>query len=290
MKIGAVIGQVLLITGLSACGGGGTGLGGYTVANTTNNSQNTATTSSGSGVTLSNISTSTSTSGGVSFLNAQGLWRGSSDTNRGVISLILDNTFYWVLYSAAGDNNSLAGVVVGNSVSTNGVATSSNGKDFNFETGDLFPLTWQGSYVAGSRLQAILTYTDIPGAIVTLNTAYDNHYNAAPNIASLSGRYTGSSTSLTNGRVDTAFTIFATGQISGSRVDGCTFSGVMSPRTSGNAYTVSLSYGTGCSERNIGSSSGSTGSAYFDPNNGQLYSVTLNSTTRDVLVFVGNKQ
>ncbi|WGZ95258.1 MAG: hypothetical protein QJT81_04530 [Candidatus Thiothrix putei] len=84
MKIGAVICQVLLITGLSACGGGSTGLGGYTVANTTNNSQNTATTSSGSGVTLSNISTSTSTSGGVSFLNAQGLWRGSSDTNRGV--------------------------------------------------------------------------------------------------------------------------------------------------------------------------------------------------------------
>lgn len=291
MKIGGVVCQVLLVTGLSACGGG-TGLGSYTTAG---NSQTSSLLGTSGGVTLSTgtgtgAGTTDDNNVGTSIVNAEGVWRGTSDTGRTLTGLILDNGFYWMLYSAAGNNGNIVGVIVGNSLSGNGTVNSNNGKDFNFETNALLPFALQGSYTPRARLQAALTYTDIPGSSVTISANHDNNYNLAPSIATLSGRYTGSSNSLINGSRDTAFSIDARGQLTGSRVDGCTFTGTVFPRPRGNAYSVSLAYGNNCLERNAGGSSGSTGSAYFDPSNRQLYSVTLNSTARDVLVFVGNRQ
>jgi hypothetical protein len=223
-------------------------------------------------------------------VNAEGLWRGSSDTSRTVTTLIANNGFYWMLYSAAGNSATTAGVIVGNTLSSSGSISSSNGKDFNFETNRLFPLTWTGSYTAKTRLQGTLTYTEIPGGIVTLNATHDNAYNVTPNIAAISGRYTGTSTSLANRNVPTAFVIYATGQLTGSRTDGCTFSGNVASRPRGNVYDVSLNYGVGCSESNSGRSSSSTGTAYVNPANNQLQSVTLNNSVNDILLFIGDKQ
>lgn len=307
MKIRTIVLSLLSVMGLSACGGGsGSTLGSTTTTGTgTNNNLmiGGVSTTTGTSSTTGSVGSSTSTIGisniGIDtnpatsangVLSVEGLWRGSSDTSRTVTTLILDNSFYWMLYSPAGNSTGIAGVVVGNSLSSNGKLTSSNGKDFNFETGSLFPLTWVGSYTAQSRLQGSLTYTDIPGGIVGLNATYDNAYNLTPSLADISGRYTGSSTSLANGSVDTAFILYATGQISGSRTDGCTFTGSISPRVRGNAYSVSLDYGVNCRERNSGRSANSKGSAYINPVNKQLFSVTLNSSIDDVLLFIGNKQ
>lgn len=306
MNIRAMALSLGVMLGVSACGGSGSTLGSAAtttstsgtnnnlitrVASTTTSTTGSSTSSSTSGVGLTNVGSSSVTSSNTSnsILNAEGLWRGSSDTNRTVTTLILDNGFYWMLYSSAGNSTTIAGVVVGNTLSSNGNITSSNGKDFNFETGALFPLTWAGSYTAQTRLQGTLTYTDIPGGIVTLNATHDNTYNATPNLAAISGTYTGASRSLANGSQNTTFIIYATGQVSGSRVDGCTFTGNVTPRPRGNAYTVSLTYGNNCDERNRGRSASSTGSAYFNPANRQLSSVTLNSSIADVLLFMGTK-
>lgn len=305
MKIHAMALSLGVMLGVSACGGSGSTLGNTstptgstgnnTITRTVDTSSTSGTTStSTSGVGLgsaSSTSTSTSNSNTTSaVLNAEGLWRGSSDTSRTVTALIADNGFYWVLYSAAGNNATTAGVIVGNTISSNGSITSSNGKDFNFETNSLFPLIWTGSYTAKTRLQGTLTYTDIPGGIVTLNTTHDSGYNITPNVATISGRYTGSSTSLANRNVPTAFVIYATGQLTGSRTDGCTFSGNVTPRLRGNIYNVSITYGVGCSESNSGRSTSSTGTAYVNPANNQLQSVTLNNSVNDVLLFIGDKQ
>ena len=297
MKIRAMALSFGVMLGISACGGGGSTLGNTStplttrVADTSSSTTGASTSSVGLGSSSAgSSSTSTSNTTTTGVLSAQGLWRGSSDTSRTVTTLIADNSFYWMLYSAAGNSAEIAGVVVGNSISSNGSLTSSNGKDFNFETNGLFPLTWTGSYTAQTRLQGTLTYTDIPGGIVTLNATHDNAYNVTPNIATISGRYTGSSTSLANRNVPTAFVIYATGQLSGSRTDGCTLSGSVTPRPRGNVYTVSLTYGAGCSESNSGRSSSSTGTAYINPANNQLQSVTLNNSVNDVLLFIGNRQ
>ncbi|MGB3917289.1 hypothetical protein J9253_13940 [Thiothrix litoralis] len=304
MKIRILVLSLLAALGVSACGGGGSGstLSGSTASNsltpyvvsttsTTNSANTSGITNAGSTATvLTGAGAGSSTATANSVLNAEGLWQGSTDNGRSVTVLLLSSGFYWMLYSPAGSNASVAGVVVGNSLSSNGKITSSNGKDFNFETSALMPLTWTGSYTAQSSLQASLTYTDIPSGIIALNTTHDGRYNLTPSLAAIRGTYSGTSTSLANGSRDTTLVIYEAGQLSGSRTDGCTFTGNVSPTVRGNAYNVSIDYGVNCSERNSGRSTNSKGSAYLNPANNRLFSVTLNSSVNDVLFFIGNKQ
>lgn len=313
MKIRILVLSLFSAFGVAACGDGGSGSTFGSSASTTtgtgaNNSliprvvstTSTSSTSAGSTTNLTNTGSSvtvvtgtgnnTTTNTANSVPSAEGLWQGSMDTNRSVTTLILNSSFYWMLYSSAGNPTSVAGVVVGNSLSSNGKITSSNGKDFNFETGALLPLTWTGSYLTQTSLQASLTYTGIPGGIVALNATHDNSYRATPSLATIRGTYSGATTSLANGSVDTTLVIYEAGQVSGSRTDGCTFTGNVAPAVRGNAYTVSIDYGLGCSERNSGRSTNSKGSAYLNPVNNRLFSVTLNNSINDVLLFMGNKQ
>ncbi|WML91991.1 hypothetical protein RCF98_06525 [Thiothrix lacustris] len=307
MKIRLLVLSLFSIFGVSACGGSGSTLGSSTSSNTTaTNDQITqvvsTATNSGNTIGLTNTldatvttgagagSNTSSASAGNAVLSAEGLWQGRADTSRVVTTLIADSSFYWMLYSSAGSSTNIAGVVVGNSLSSNGQITSNNGKDFNFETGALLPLTWTGTYTAKSSLQASLTYTDIPGGVVALNAVHDSNYNLTPSFAKISGTYSGTSVSLVNGRQDTTIIIYSAGQINGSRIDGCTFTGTISPFVRGNAYNVSIDYGVNCRERNSGRSNNSKGSAYLNPANNQLTSVSLNSSIDDVLLFIGNKR
>ncbi len=236
----------------------------------------------------SSSSTSTTSSSTTSIENAEGLWRGTTDTNRTVTSLILDNGFYWMLYSAAGNSNSVAGVIIGNSVSANGTINSSDGKDFNFETGGLFPLNVAWHLPPQSAVTRALTYTVQPRAIVNLTATHDNSYNLTPSLATISGTYSGTGTSLANGSQYTTFNVSSTGQISGSRTDGCAFSGDITPRPRGNAYSVFIAFnGSNCTDR----TATSKGSAYYNPSSKQLYSATLSSSINaDTFLFIGSKQ
>lgn len=284
MKACKVVFSLALTVSLVACGGGtGSAIGGNKTS-VSNVGGIQSFVSSGSGSSLASTGSS-STSMSDAIENAEGLWRGTTDTNRTVTSLIVDNGFYWMLYSPAGNSNNIAGVVIGNSLSADGIITSSDGKDFNFETGGLFPLTWRGTYRPKSQLQGTLTYA--PAAIVNLNATHDSNYNLTPALAVISGTYRGAATTLARGSQSATFSISTTGQLSGSRADGCTFTGDVTPRPRGNAYSVFIAFnGNNCADRTVTSK----GSAYLNPLNRQLYSVTLDSSLNaDVFLFVGSK-
>lgn len=265
---------------LSACGGGQ----GSNLDNPVQSSLNNTY------AVTSSSSSSSSNSANIYVLNAEGFWQGNAiNTSRTISSLILDSTYYWILYSSAGNPNQIGGVIVGNTLSRDGIFNSNNSNDFNFEIGASFPVSWVGSYVNRSNLQGTLTY-ETPGSIVNLTASYDNNYSQPVKLAQLQGSYSGTSATLLRGRQSTTLTIYATGQVSGSREDGCTFTGNVSPRPRGNAYGININYNGNCIESNASAHLNySNGSAYFDPNTRQLYSVTLNGTAQDVLAFVGRK-
>lgn len=296
MKRNGMILLLTLATGLVACGSGSSGnLGNSTTGNTSQSTLTPVSLSASSAGNLVGIGSSTAANASDGINTAEGIWQGITDTSRTFTSLITDNGNYWMLYSAAGNPNNLAGVVIGNSLSGNNTVTSNTGTDFNFETGSLLPLSWRGSYVAKNRLQGTLTYSNIPGGIVNLSANYNATYGLAPSLAGIAGTYGGSATNLARGSQNASLNILANGQISGSRADGCTFSGTIAPRTRGNAYSMTLTYnGSNCPDRGAYSQ----GTAYLPQGNKQLYSAALMyshtlankiNDGKDVFVFIGKR-
>lgn len=66
-------------------------------------------------------------------LSAEGRWTGTTSTGRAIVGLVLDDGSYWLLYSARGNPNVLAGLVEGTGTSHSGSFGSSNTRDFNLE-------------------------------------------------------------------------------------------------------------------------------------------------------------
>lgn len=275
MNIGKAAFSVLLGIGLGACGGG------------TGSNLNTASAPVSTSYSVSTGSSGTSTTGtSTSSQSAEGLWRGTTSTSRTVTSLIIDNGQYWMIYSAAANSSSTAGVIMGSSASSDGQITALGGRDFDFETGGLYFLALNGTYTARSRLQGTLTYADAPGAAVTFDTSYDGNYDTTSSLATLAGAYTGSGKTINSLDANTRFNITTNGQISGTRTDGCTFTGLATPRPTGKAYSITLNFNSSAC---INGTLFTSGYAHFNPSTRQLYSVTRNSSNNDAFVFIGNR-
>ena len=216
----------------------------------------------------------------VSANTAEGLWTGSTDTNRTVKALVLDNGVYWALYSEASNPSIIAGVVQGDSSSQNGAFTSSNARDFNLQTG-ILEATVNGSYAMKQNLNGTIVYQTSGQSTFTLT--YDSDYDLTPNINAVAGTYNGFVTAIETVTV----IVSTTGAISGNSNTGCTFSGSFSPRTHGNVFDVTVKFDgqPGCS---IGTET-VTGIAFYDAATQQLRSATLNIARTDGFVFIGTK-
>lgn len=287
--------QVALVlsiaAGLAACGGGAGGnLNGVTGSGSTPSSNTPLV-----GISIDTgglVGTGSST---FSSITAEGIWQGSTSTSRTLLGLIVDNGDYWLMYSAAGNPNLLAGIILGNSFSANNILTTNSGRDISFETARYMPVSWRGSYIPQGRLQGTFTYPDLPASNVSFTAIYNTTYSNEANLAAVVGTYTGSSVHLERGVQSAALTVQANGQISGRRGDGCTFSGGLTPRSRGNAYSLVLYFnGSNCPDRNAYS----RGTAFFSADNrqlysaGLLYSTTLANTVRDgedAFVFLGRR-
>ena len=123
-----------------------------------------------------------------STTTAEGLWTGTTDTNRTVKALVLDDGVYWALYSEASNPSIIAGVVQGDSSSQNGTFTSSNARDFNLQTG-ILEATINGSYAMKQSLNGTIAYQT--GGQSTFTLIYDSDYDLMPNMNAAAGTYTG---------------------------------------------------------------------------------------------------
>jgi len=224
--------------------------------------------------------TSTPPPATASATTAEGLWTGTTDTNRTVKALVLDDGVYWALYSEASNPSIIAGVVQGESSSQNGTFTSSNARDFNLQTG-ILEATINGSYAMKQSLNGTIAYQ--PGGQSTFTMTYNSDYDLMPNMNAAAGTYTGFVTAS-----ETVTVIVSNnGAISGDSSTGCTFSGSFSPRNHGNVFDVIITFNgePGCS---IGKAT-VNGIAFYDAGTKQLRSAALNNNRTDGFVFIGTK-
>jgi hypothetical protein len=122
--------------------------------------------------------------------SAEGLWSGSTNTNRTVAGVVLDDDTYYLLYSVATNPNLLAGVVQGTGTSNNGSFDSADAKDFNMEGLGVRNATVSASYASRQFLNGSITYSGI-GGTTTFTSTYNTAYDTTPTLASLAGLYTG---------------------------------------------------------------------------------------------------
>ena len=84
--------------------------------------------------------------------SAEGLYSGSTDTNRTMTNVVLDDGTYYFFYSVPANPALLAGVVQGNGTSNNGSFTSATAKDFNLEGPGVLSATIAASYTERQSL------------------------------------------------------------------------------------------------------------------------------------------
>jgi hypothetical protein len=215
--------------------------------------------------------------------SAEGLWTGTTGDGRTISGVVLDDDTYWLWYSAVGQPSVLAGGFQGSGRSQNGAFTSSNGIDLNLEgIGPFGPVdtTFAASYVIRKSFNGVITY---PTATQTSFTStFNTDYDADPSVASLVGTYIWSYP----GGIFT-ITIDPSGSITGT-ASVCDYAGVVSPRTSGNVYDVSITaVGRLCAQSGLLQ----TGIAWLDAATNRIFISTLNRANGAFsTIFLGTKQ
>lgn len=214
---------------------------------------------------------------------AEGFWSGTTSSNRSVGGVVLDDGTYYFFYTGV-NATGIGGFVQGNGTSLNGSFSSSNARDFNFEGLGVLSATISASYVARQSLNGTLTYA-APGGSVTFTTAFDSDYDTGPSLTALAGTYSGKVASGA-GIENASVTILASGSFSGASFGGCNFSGSVAPRSIGNVYNISITFGPSpC----LAAGQSYSGIAIYDPTDTALLAAAPNSSRTTGVLFVGAK-
>lgn len=214
--------------------------------------------------------------------SAEGLFLGTTNTNRTVTGLVLDDSTFYFLYSRVGNPSVIGGVVQGSGVSNNGSFSSSNARDFNLEGLGVLAATVSASYISRQSLNGNVLYN---GGSTSFTSAFDVAYDAVPSLSALAGTFSGQ-VAFSQGVENANVTISPSGALSGVGASGCTVTGSVVPRTRGNVFNLSLTFGGApCFFAN----QTMTGIAYFDAPAKRLYGATPTANRADGVLFVGVK-
>jgi hypothetical protein len=217
---------------------------------------------------------------------AEGMWTGTTtDTNRTVSGFLLDDGYYWVLYSVANNSNIIAGAVQGRGISLNGSFTSIDGKDFNLEGLGILPATISGSYVPKQTFSGLINYPTLSQS-AAFSATYNANYDITPSLTSLAGTYLGAG-AVVGGTEAATLTITAAGVLTGSGVSGCQFSGTAIPRSKGNVFNLTITFGGGVCSNGTDTV---TGIGYYDSALSRLWGTALNVARDNGFIYVGIKQ
>ena len=213
---------------------------------------------------------------------AEGLWAGTTNSNRTLTTAVLDDGTYYFFYSFAVNPNQIAGVIQGTGISNNGSFTSPNTKDFGIG-GAVQEATISADYASRQFLNGSIAYS--AAGTVTFTSSYNTAYDTAPTVASLAGRYTGQAGS--SGGVQTAtVTAAADGTFTGIEQSTCMFTGKITARTRGNVFDQNMIFGgPPCFF------AGSTfqGIVHFDIPARRLLAAAPNNARTDAAIFFGTK-
>ncbi|MGC4096833.1 MAG: hypothetical protein QM706_06925 [Nitrospira sp.] len=212
---------------------------------------------------------------------AEGLWTEPTNNDRTVTGVVLNDGVYWFLYSVANNPSIIAGVVVGDSSTQNGVLLPSNATDFSVERiPSILNPTVEGTYTAKQILRGTITYPASPQ--IGFSTEYKSIYESAADINDVVGNYIGPVALNETASVN----VSQTGSITGNSATGCTFSGFFKPRKHGNVFDVTITFD---GQNTCSNGSGTVKGVGFLYNN-KLYSAALNDDKSNGVVFIGTKQ
>jgi hypothetical protein len=205
---------------------------------------------------------------------------GATPTGRTVGGLVLDDSSYWVFYTARGNPNVLAGLIQGTGTSHSGSFGSSNTRDFNLEGAGIRGATMNGTYAQKKSFHATIAY--FTGDTESFRSTYDADYESAPNMNLVAGNYAG----LRADNHTVTVTVDSAGTLSGHSSDGCTFAGTLSPRAKGNVFHTSMTFrGGACGD----GTDTVNGIAFYDATTQRLYSAALNGARTNSYIFIGTK-
>lgn len=214
----------------------------------------------------------------------QGLWKGTTSDSRGVTGLVLSDGTTYVIYTTTFNRNLIAGVVQGKVTGGSGSISSGDIRDFNFEGAGVLTGALSGSYTTKKSLSGTVTYAGSGGRANTFTSTYQSSYEQTPTLSAAAGAYSGTVTSSV-GTQAAVLTVGSDGKLVGS-ANGCTSTGSITPRTDGNAYNATITFGPSpC----IFAGQTFSGIAYYDSANRQLYAVTPNGNRTDGVFFIGTK-
>jgi hypothetical protein len=213
--------------------------------------------------------------------SAEGRWTGTTATGRTVAGLVLEDSSYWLFYTARDNPHILAGLVQGTGTSHSGSFGSSNSRDFNLEGTGIRAATMRGGYVPNKSFTGTIAY--VTGDTESFTSTHDADSESAPNLTLVAGTYAG----LRSDNHTVTVTVDAAGTLSGHSTDGCTVAGTLSPRAKGNVFHTSLTFEGGACRQGTETV---TGMAFYDSATHQLYSAALNPARTTSYLFLGTKR
>jgi hypothetical protein len=214
--------------------------------------------------------------------SAQGLWIGTTNTDRAITGLVFSDGTYYVLYSPIADPTLIAGVVQGTGAVSGSTFSSSDARDFSLERSNVLACSVSASIATKQTFNGSLACG--AAGTTSFTSTYNTAFEQAPSLAALAGTFTGqvaSSAGIQNATV----TISATGAISGN-AQGCIVSGSVTPRTDGNAFNQTITFGPApC----LFAGQTFTGIAFFDTPTKRLFAAAPNASRTNGVLFVGAK-
>lgn len=203
--------------------------------------------------------------GGASAGGTTGFWEGTTSSGQNVAAAIFPGGETWAVYATT----TTLGVVQG---TINGAA-----RDFSFTSGTITDVTLNATAVPRTSISGSIT---AGGTAVTFTGTYGTSFDQAPNLAQAAGVFNGIGPS-----AGTTITLAASGAITGA-TGGCGFTGNATPRTDGNAFNVTMTFGGApC----VLAGQTVTGIAFYDNTDGSLSAAAINGPRTGAAIFVGEK-
>lgn len=212
-----------------------------------------------------------------------GLYHGSTSTGRALHAILLEDGEYWLIYSPVGNPSLIAGAAQGQtSFGSNGLAFSSNFKDFNLEGAGITSGLVSATYFPKNYIDGNVVFSN---SQQSFSLKYDLAYEAISNLGVVSGTYRGTA-AVVGGIEPATLAISSSGAIAGVSDSGCRFAGTAITH-SGWVYDVSITFaGAPCAN----GTNTVTGVAYYEPSKSQVHSAALNSARTNGFIFTGSKQ
>jgi hypothetical protein len=202
------------------------------------------------------------------ILSAAGLYRGVTSNGRTIAGLVLDDNSFYAIYSGFNNPAAAAGSIRGTLRPDQGKFTITDAIDTSLDGMGTQLASVTGTFGSKQFLNGTINYPGLKQSI-SFSANYSSDYELRPDLSIIAGNYSGASAIGTVAEAAT-FEINGTGNITGKGASGCSFSGTIQPRSSGNAYSVTLTFGGApCSSPGASAS----GVSYFDRTSNVIYAV-----------------